>query len=1099
MKIVAVATRRPVTVVVFFVALVIFGVISFRELPVDLLPDLSFPTLTIRTEYPGVAPADVETFVTTPIEDSVGIVSGLVDISSVSRAGLSDVIMEFAWGTDMDFAAIDVREQLAQLGLPAAAEDPILLRFDPALDPIMRISVGSAVPGDVTVADQAGLRLLAEQSIKQRLESIDGVAAAIVAGGVEEEIQINVDQSRAALLGIELSQIASRLQRENVDVTGGSIADGAAEYVVRVLARFTDLDEIGRIVVGEVGDVQVRLQDLADVRSGYEEQSTITRTNRQPSVEVSIHKEAAANTVAVAQSVKERLGEVEQELEGVVDVELRVVSDQSRFIEQSIRDVIQAAVFGGLLAIAVLYLFVRRLRSTLVVGLAIPISVVASFFLMFLGGVSLNIMSLGGLALGIGMLVDSSIVVLESIERHRVAGADRVTAARTGGAEVGSAVVAATLTTLCVFIPVVFVSGIAGQLFVDPALTVTFSLLVSLAVALTLIPMASAVGAATEPPAAPESRAPSDQPAPPGPAPESGDVEAPRSDAAEDVARELLSVRVAAAPGRGVLAVVRGAGVVLRLLISPLVWLFESLYGGVSVVYPRVLGWALRRRLLVIVLAVVLLAASLSLVPLLGSELIPEIRQGTIVADVELPPGTPVARTDATLAEMQRLAGELPAVAQTYAVAGSSRTGDEEVRENSGQILIDLHREYRRGAEDRALAQLRDALAGVPGATVTFGRPPLLTFDAAVEARISGAAPAVLERAAQAVAERLAEVRGLADVSARLAGTSPEVVIDLNRGQLAELDLDAEAVGEIVATKLQGEVPTELERGRQDVALRVRTRPEDRASIEDLEGLIVTTVGNVPVPLSAVAAVNLAEGANEIRRVDQRQVVLVAANLAGRDLGSVTEEVQAVLDDVAAEYRVDFELAGQWQDMVDSFDSMQLALILALILTYLVMAAQFESLVHPLIILAAVPFGLVGVVLTLAVFAVPVSAIALIGVIMMAGIVVNNAIVLVDYINQLRRRGMELHAAIRQAAVTRVRPILMTTATTVLGLVPLALRLGDGWELRQPLAVTVIGGLLFSTLITLVLVPVLYSLIGGHGMRRETARTTAADAALEES
>ena len=1101
MKIVSAATRRPVTVVVFFVALVIFGAISFRELPVDLLPDLSFPTLTIRTEYPGVAPADVETFVTTPIEDAVGIVSGLVDISSVSRAGLSDVIMEFAWGTDMDFAAIDVREQLAQLALPSAAEDPILLRFDPALDPIMRISVGSAVPGDVTVADQAGLRLLAEQSIKQRLESIDGVAAAIVAGGVEEEIQINVDQSRAALLGIPLAQIATRLQRENVDVTGGSIADGAAEYVVRVLARFTDLDEIGRIVVGEVGDVQVRLQDLADVRSGYQEQSTITRTNRQPSVEIAIHKEAAANTVAVAQAVQERLRAVEQELEGVVDVELRVVSDQSRFIEQSIRDVIQAAVLGGVLAIAVLYLFVRRLRSTLVVGLAIPISVIASFFLMFVGGVSLNIMSLGGLALGIGMLVDSSIVVLESVERHRVAGADRGTAARTGGAEVGSAVVAATLTTLCVFIPVVFVSGIAGQLFVDPALTVTFSLLVSLAVALTLIPMASAVGAATEPPAAPEPQAPSGQPAPSGVAAESegaGEAPAPAG-AAEEVARELLSVRVAAAPGRGILALIRGAGVVLRLLITPVVWLFENGYGVVSVVYPRVLGWALRRRLLVIVLAVVLLAGSLSLVPLLGSELIPEIRQGTIVADVELPPGTPVARTDVFLAEMQRLAAELPSVAQTYAVAGSSRTGDEEVRENSGQILIDLHPEYRRGAEDRALAQLRDALAGVPGVTVTFSRPPLLTFDAAVEARISGAAPAVLERAAQAVAERLAEVRGLADVSARLAGTSPEVVIDLNRGQLAELDLDAEAVGEIVAAKLQGEVPTELERGRQDVALRVRTRPEDRASIEDLAGLIVTTVGDVPVPLSAVAAVNVAEGANEIRRVDQRQVVLVVANLDGRDLGSVTEEVQAVLDDVAAEYRVDAELAGQWQDMVDSFDSMQLALILALILTYLVMAAQFESLVHPLIILAAVPFGLVGVVLTLAIFAVPVSAIALIGVIMMAGIVVNNAIVLVDYVNQLRRRGLELQAAIRQAAVTRVRPILMTTATTVLGLVPLALRLGEGWELRQPLAVTVIGGLLFSTLITLVLVPTLYSLIGGHGVRRETAKAAADGAPLEVS
>ena len=627
----------------------------------------------------------------------------------------------------------------------------------------------------------------------------------------------------------------------------------------------------------------------------------------------------------------------------------------------------------------------------------------------------------------------------------------------------------------------------------DPALTVTFSLLVSLAVALTLIPMASAAGSRMDHPAAPPEPPPA-----PEPHPESdGAEEAPaRAVPAEDVARELLSVRVAAAPGRGIVALIRGLGMVLRVLITPLVWLFESSFGWVSAVYPRVLGWALRHRLAVILLALVLLGGSLSLVPLLGTELIPEIRQGTIVADVELAPGTPLARTDATLAEMQRRAAELPAVAQTYAVAGSSSTG-EEVRENSGQILIDLHPEYRRGAEDRALAQLRGALAGVPGASVTFGRPPLLTFDAAVEARISGAAPTVLERAAQAVAARLAGVAGLADVSARLAGTSPEVVIDLNRARLAELHLDAEAVGQIVASKLQGEVPTELERGRQDVALRVRTRPEDRATIEDLAGLIVTTVGDVPVPLSAVAAVNVAEGANEIRRVDQRRVVLVTANLDGRDLGSVTDEVQAVLDDVAAEHDVRTELAGQWQDMVESFASMQLALILALVLTYLVMAAQFESLIHPLIILAAVPFGLVGVVLTLAIFAVPVSAIALIGVIMMAGIVVNNAIVLVDYINQLRRRGMEPRAAIRQAAATRVRPILMTTATTVLGLVPLALRLGEGWELRQPLAVTVIGGLLFSTLITLVLVPTLYSLIGGHGVRRESAEATANGAALE--
>ena len=958
MRIVGLATRRPVSVVVFFVALVIFGGISFRELPVDLLPDVSFPTLTVRTVYPGVAPADVEALVTVPVEDALGIVSGVEQVSSVSRAGLSDVIVEFVWGTDMDFAAIDVREQLAQLTLPGAAEEPILLRFDPALDPIMRISVGAEGAGPVGLAEQAGLRVLTDQTVKQRLESIDGAAAALVSGGVEEEIQIHVDQARAAAVGVPLSQIATRLERENVDLTGGSIEDGSAEYIVRVLARFANLDEVASIVVGAVGDVQVRLQDVATVASGFKEQSTITRTDRRPTVEIAIHKEAAANTVAVAQAVRARLVEIEAELSGVVEVELRVVADQSRFIEQSIRDVIQAAIAGGLLAIAVLYLFLRRLRTTLVVGLAIPISVIASFFLMYLGGVSLNIMSLGGLALGIGMLVDSSIVVLESIDRHLDRAAarpdrgarratdratepatdrgtepatdrgpdagpdpgpatgavdrDRKAAARAGGSEVGGAVVAATLTTLCVFVPVVFVSGIAGQLFVDPALTVTFSLLVSLAVALTLVPMASSVGGL-----------------------------------ATAAGAGSAAVRVAAAPGRGLALLLRGLGALLSMLLAPLFWLFDRLYAALVLLYPRLLDAALRHRFAVVLLAGVLLAAALAVIPLLGTEMIPEIRQGTILANVELPPGTPVARTDATLAELQRLAAELPAVAQTYAVAGSTRAGAGEVRESSGQLLIDLAPAFTGSGEERALAELRALLGGVAGATVTFSRPPLLTFDAAVEARISGAEPAVMEDVARATARRLGEVVGLADVTALVAGTSPEVVIDLNRVQLAELGLDAAAVGAIVAAKLQGEVPTELERGNRDVDLRVRTRPQDRATIGDLEALIVTTVGGVPVPLSAVATVALVEGANEIRRFDQEQVALVTGNLDGRDLGSVTGEVRAVLATVATERGVTAELAGQWQDMVDSFDSMRLALILAVVLTYLVMAAQFESLLHP--------------------------------------------------------------------------------------------------------------------------------------------------------
>ena len=824
MRIVALATRRPVSVVVFFVALVIFGGISFRELPVDLLPDLSFPTLTVRTVYPGVAPADVEALVTVPVEDALGIVSGVEQVSSVSRAGLSDVIVEFAWGTDMDFAAIDVREQLAQLTLPGAAEEPILLRFDPALDPIMRISVGAEGAGPVGLAEQAGLRVLTDQTVKQRLESIDGAAAALVSGGVEEEIQIHVDQARAAAVGIPLSQIATRLERENVDLTGGSIEDGSAEYIVRVLARFADLDEVASIVVGAVGDVQVRLQDVATVASGFKEQSTITRTDRRPTVEIAIHKEAAANTVAVAQAVRARLAEIEAELSGVVEVELRVVADQSRFIEQSIRDVIQAAIAGGLLAIAVLYLFLRRLRTTLVVGLAIPISVIASFFLMYLGGVSLNIMSLGGLALGIGMLVDSSIVVLESIDRHldRAAarpdrGTRRATARGHGPATDRGPEPATDRGPRARNRPRSRARNRprnrarnrprnrprsrrrsrprprnrsggprpqgggarrrqrgrrgGGGGHPDHAVRVRaggvrerhrraavrgprpdryLSLLVSLAVALTLVPMASSVGGL-----------------------------------ATAAGAGSAAVRVAAAPGRGLALLLRGLGALLSMLLAPLFWLFDRLYAALVLLYPRLLDAALRHRLAVVLLAGVLLAGALAVIPLLGTEMIPEIRQGTILANVELPPGTPVARTDATLAELQRLAAELPAVAQTYAVAGSTRAGAGEVRESSGQLLIDLAPAFTGSGEERALAELRALLGGVAGAAVTFSRPPLLTFDAAVEARISGAEPAVMEDVARATAGRLGEVVGLADVTARVAGTSPEVVIDLNRVQLA--------------------------------------------------------------------------------------------------------------------------------------------------------------------------------------------------------------------------------------------------------------------------------------------------------------------------
>lgn len=1054
MKLVALAIRRPVSIVVFFVALVVFGLISFPQLPVDLLPNLTFPTITIRTEYPGVAPHSVEDFVTAPIEEAVSTLSGVTDISSVSRAGLSDVKVEFSWATEMDFAAIDVREQIAQIELPNGAKNPILLRFDPAMDPIMRLSLTSDSLSQSGVIDQVVLRQIAEQLIKQRLGTIDGVAAINISGGVEEEIQIDVDQSRAAVLGISLSQIADRLRLENVDITGGSIADGTAEYIVRVLALFSDLEEIREIVVGEVSDVLIRLRDLATVQIGYREQSTISRTNRLPSVEIAIQKEALANTVSVAREVRSRLAEIEVELQDTMKVDLLVVSDQSQFIERSILNVIQAAIIGGVLAVAVLYFFLRRFRVTLVIGLAIPISIIASFFFMFLGNVSLNIMSLGGLSLGIGMLVDSSIVMLESIDRHLSDGTDRGTAAKAGGAEVGGAVVAATLTTIFVFIPVIFVSGIAGQLFVDPALTVTFSLLVSLLVALTLIPMAVSIGLPKQTAIATRVK---------GASPEAID--------------EISSLPLAAIPLRGIAKVFWLVSWLLKLMIKPISLLFEKSFSTVNAIYPHALNWVLRHRLVVVFFAIVLMIATAVLTPLLGREMLPEINQGSVVVNVELPPGSPVVLTDVILLEMQRRASFINSVQKIYAVSGSSPFGSNEARENIGQILIELHPEYHGKLERQAISELRSALADIPGAAVNLTQPPLITFDLAVEVRISGAGLEVLEKAGETVVEQLKEIEGLVDVTALVAGTSPEVVISLDRERLAEIGLDAEYVGQTVAANIEGEIPTELYRGGENIQLRVRSSPKSFTTIEKLENLVIAIVDDISVPLAAVASVTIVDGATEIRRVDRQRVVVITGNIVGRDLGSVTTEVKGRIDHIAREYGVVAELSGQWQSMVSSFSSMRLAIFLAIVLTYLIMAAQFESLLHPLIILVAVPFGLVGVVLTLLILNIPVSAITLIGVIMMTGIVVNNAIVLVDFTNKLRRTGVSSHQAIQQASITRLRPILMTTATTVLALVPLTFRFGQGWELRQPLAVTVISGLLFSTFVTLFLIPSIYSLI----------------------
>jgi HAE1 family hydrophobic/amphiphilic exporter-1 len=1025
------------------VAIVAFGLVGFDRLAVNLLPDITYPTITVRTEFPGVAPAEVERLISEPLEELVGVVGNVIRVSSISRAGLSDVVVEFAWGTNMDFASLDIREKLDLAQLPLEAERPILLRFDPSLDPILRVMLYG---GDNLLL----LRRLAEERVRLELESQEGVAAVRIAGGLEEEIQVEVETSLLANLGISIDQVTNRLSAENVNLTGGLLKDGEAEFLVRTLNEFQDPEEIAEVIVARIGAAPIRLGDVGRVFRGHKDRDIITRYNGREGVEISIFKEGDANTVVVSDAIKRELESFSEESGALLQgAKMQVVFDQATFIEQAVDEVLNAAVLGGILAIFILYLFLRDLKSTVIIGLSIPISVIATFFAMYASGISLNIMSLGGLALGVGMLVDSSIVVLESIQRYKSQGETPLRAAREGSSVVSKAVVAATLTTICVFVPIVFVEGVAGQLFADQALTVTYSLVASLVVALMLIPMLASLAM---------DRATNDSPT------------------------SAVGVRAPAFVLHLLIWVFRRVGVLLAALMWPLVWLFDRVYKAVAKRYPALLAWALRQRLTVIVGFAAIAVAVFSVASRLGVELIPEMSQGEFLVDLEWSAGTSLEQTAAGVSAIEAELGALPGVASVFARVGSSGEsgGDAgEKKEHVAQLHLRLEAGTSRADETRVMAQARDRLRDVPDLTMLFSRPSYFSFRTPIEVEINGNDLQTLRLLATEVVDRVQTIPGLTDVESSAQEGQPEVQVRFDRRRIAELGTTIQAVGELLRNQLQGDVATELNRQDRTIDIRVRSTEEERRNLDDLEQLIVSPASYpVPVPLGAVASIRLVEGPSEIRRLDQERAAVVTANLSGRDLGSVVRDIQAATSDIAIPEGFDIGVAGQNEEMVRSFDSLKFALALAVFLVYLVMASQFESLLHPLVIMLTIPLGLVGSALGLMITGQTISVVVLIGLIMLAGIVVNNAIVLVDYINHLRRvEHLEKFAAVLQAAQVRFRPILMTTTTTVLGLLPMAVGLGEGSEIRAPMAIAVIGGLLVSTVLTLVVIPAVYTVV----------------------
>ncbi len=1106
-------TDRPVAVSMVFLAAIVFGFFSYGRLPVTLMPEMSYPTLTVRTEYPGAAPEEVENDVTRPLEEALGVIGGLRRISSVSRAGLSDVVLEFSWDTAMSDAIQDTLEKLDLVFLPDEADRPLILRFDPSLDPVMELSLsgtGDRFDGDVGLRR---LRRIAELQVKRALEPIKGVAAVRVRGGLEEEIEIRIDRDALRRTGLSIADVIRRLREENVNVAGGTLTEGRTEYMVRTLNEYTSLDQIGDTIVEMQSGRAVRIRDLGEVVWSNAERRITTRTGGAESVQIEIYKEADANIVSLARRVRERIepppassgglnirigggGGAEpppglaEELAIGEGVDLDVVADRSVFIASSVAEVRNTAIIGGLLAVLVLFLFLREVRPTAIIAISIPVSLLVTFAPLNVMGISLNIMSLGGLALGIGMLVDSSIVVLESISRCREEGDDIRTAALRGTAEVRMAVVASTLTSIAVFFPMVFVQGVAGQAFGDLGLAVVISLLASLLVALFLIPMLAARTGLS------------------GPSKGGGPRSLIPTRSLRMTARDLRRLpwwgSVAMAPYllvrtafglvlEIIIAVFLGAAAVAVLvwsrllrpvtvfvlggLLKPAAALTDAVLSFLGEVYPRVIRWAIGRPGPVLAAAVLTLAGTVLLVMRLDWELLPEVHQGEFTFEVQLPVGTPLEMTDRVLRPVEEaLMTERDHIRALILTLGfdpeTSRRSDE--GENTARFKVILDRADP-DVEAAVIERLRSRFLDLPDVEARVVRPVLFSFKTPIEVEIQGDDLIELRRKAEEVREVMAGLAQLADVETTQRAGAPEVRIRYDREQLARYGLDVARVAENVRDAVRGTEATLYNLGDRRVPIVVRFREADRSRVEQVRDFVVNPGGPRPIPLSAIAAVELAEGPSEVRRVDGRRVALVTANLAEGSLGGAVEVVEKALED-SVDWPDDmtFYLSGQNREWQKSRASLLLALGLSIFLVYVIMAMQFESLVQPLVIMVTIPLALFGAAIALNVLGISLSIVVFLGMILLAGIVVNNAIVLIDYINTLRRRGVEREEAIVTAGRVRLRPILMTTATTVLGLLPMAVGLGDGAELRSPMAVTVIAGLVVSTALTLLIVPSVY-------------------------
>ncbi len=1039
MKLSRFSVHRPIFTIMVALIVIILGGISLIRLPIDLMPDITYPTLSISTDYENASPEEIEELVTRPIEEAMSAVPGVEEVSSVSTEGRSRVRVSFSWGTDLDAAANDIRDRLDRVipRLPDDAERPRLRKFDLASFPVLILGAGGNL-------DPVQMRRIIDDQVKYRIERVPGVAAVDIRGGRDREIHVNLSANKVKALGMPLDQILSRIRTGNVNVPAGTIERGNFEVMIRTPGEYTTLDDIRNAVIAIREGVPIQVRDIAIVEDSWEKITRVVRINGQPGIRLSINKQSGKNTVEVAKGV---LREIERINRDIPQISLTPIIDTSDYIQRSITNVGSMALYGGMLAVLVLLFFLRNIGGTAIIATAIPISVVTTFALMYFGGFTLNIMTLGGLALGVGMLADNAIVVLENIFRRRESGGGPEQAAVSGSEEVISPIIASTFTTLVVFLPLIFVRGMAGVMFKQLSLVVGFSLLCSLGVAVTLVPM---------------------------------------------LAAKMLHLRTrnpaANEPGSHKLLTISG-----------------RFFTRIENNYKQLLHFALDHRILVVASAVLLLVGSLALIPLVGVELMPSTDEGEVRVNAEMQVGTRLDVLDQKFKVIEAIVKD--AVPETKNVVTYIGPSWRRAGSHTGTMRIALKPQAQRSRSSEEIAtDLRRKLRNIPGVTIrtrTGGGLFILrlgTTDAdKVQVEIRGYDLDVADALAERVEQAVERVDGITDAQVSRESGNPEELIVIDRQKAADMKLTVSQIANTLQTVLSGTRASNYREAGDEYRILVKLKDAERMDLRDILDLTLTNADGQPVVLRNVVQVRPRSGPVRIERKDQERIITVSANISGRDMGSILADIRENFRSIPVPRDFSIVFGGDYEEQQKAFRELLLSFVLALVLVYMVMACLYESLRDPFVVMFSVPLAAIGVILMLFLTNTTFNVQSYIGCIMLGGIVVNNAILLVDHTNLLRRRdGMALREAIEEAGRRRLRPILMTAMTTVLALVPLAIGFGEGGEAQAPLARAIIGGLLSSALITLVFIPTVYSIFG-HRLTNKDAQPGAAQSVPSDS